>query len=141
MTPNEIALIQSSFAEVAPIKSKAAGLFYRRLFEIAPEVKPLFKGDMEEQGSKLMATLAVAVNGLSNLAEIVPTVEDLARRHVGYGVRAEHYQPVGAALLWTLGQGLGDAWSPEVENAWRKAYGVLADTMIAAAYPDARQTA
>lgn len=141
MTPNEIALIQSSFTKVAPIKSKAAELFYGRLFEIAPEVRPLFKGDMEEQGSKLMATLAVAVNGLSNLAEIVPTVEDLARRHVGYGVRVEHYPPVGAALLWTLGQGLGDAWSPEVENAWRKAYGVLADTMIAAAYPDARQIA
>jgi len=99
MTPNEIALIQTSFAKVAPIKSKAAGLFYRRLFEIAPEVKPLFTDDMEEQGSELMATLAVAVNGLSNLAEIVPTVQDLARRHVGYGVREAHYPPVGAALL------------------------------------------
>jgi nitric oxide dioxygenase len=135
MTPREIALIQESFAKVAPIKQQAARLFYGRLFELAPEVQPLFKGDLETQGNKLMATLAVAVNGLDDLGSVVPVVEELARRHVTYGVRAEHYQPVGEALLWTLGQGLGEACSDEVEAAWAKAYGLLSSTMIAAAYP------
>src|SRR5215469_15391588 len=102
MTPAQIRLIQDSFAKVTPISEQAAALFYGRLFEIAPEVKPLFKGDMTEQGRKLMATLAVVVNGLGDLNSILPAASALAKRHVAYGVTARYYAPVGAALLWTL---------------------------------------
>ncbi|GGF45885.1 hemoglobin [Azorhizobium oxalatiphilum] len=133
MTPSQVELVQSSFAKVVPIADTAAGLFYGRLFEIAPEVKPLFKGDIAEQGKKLMATLAVVVNGLTRLEAIVPAAQVLARRHVAYGVREEHYAPVGAALLWTLEQGLGPDFTPEVKAAWAEAYTLLSGVMIAAA--------
>jgi hemoglobin-like flavoprotein len=109
-------------------------LFYGRLFEIAPEVKPLFKGDMKQQGAKLMATLAVVVNGLSNLQSILPAASALAKRHVGYGVSAADYAPVGAALLWTLEKGLGAQWTPELAAAWGAAYTVLSEYMIGEAY-------
>lgn len=102
MTPEQIKAVQDSFAKVVPISEQAAALFYGRLFEIAPAVKPLFRGDMKEQGRKLMATLAVVVNGLGNLEAILPAASALAKRHISYGVKAAHYAPVGAALLWTL---------------------------------------
>lgn len=137
MDANAIALVRDSFAKVAPIADTAAGLFYGRLFETTPAVKPLFRGDMTEQGRKLMATLAVVVKGLDNLPAIVPVAEALARRHVAYGVLPEHYGSVGAALLWTLGQGLGEAFTPEVEAAWTQAYATLSGVMVAAAYPPA----
>ena len=137
MTADEIALVRDSFAKVVPIAETAAGLFYGRLFETTPEVKPLFRGDMTEQGRKLMATLAVVVKGLDNLPAIVPVAEALARRHVDYGVLPEHYASVGVALLWTLGQGLGEAFTPEVEAAWTQAYTTLSGVMVAAAYPPA----
>src|SRR5262245_7681558 len=108
MTPEQIEDIQASFAKVVPIAPAAAALFYDRLFTIAPEVKPLFKGDIKEQGKKLMSTLAVVVNGLKNLDAVLPVAQQLAVKHVGYGVKAEHYAPVGAALIWTLEQGLKD---------------------------------
>ncbi len=132
MTPNEIQLVKDSFAKVVPIAPQAAELFYGKLFEIAPEVKPLFKGDMTEQGRKLMQILGTAVGSLDRLSEIVPTVQGLGRRHVSYGVRDEHYGKVAEALLWTLGQGLGPAFTAEVKDAWVVAYTVLADTMKAA---------
>jgi hemoglobin-like flavoprotein len=138
MTPEQIDDIQSSFAKVAPIAPAAAALFYGRLFTIAPEVKPLFTGDIAEQGRKLMGTLAVVVNGLANLEAVVPVAQQLAVRHVGYGVKAEHYAPVGAALIWTLEQGLKDDFTPKVREAWMIAYNTLSGVMIAAAYP-ARQ--
>jgi hemoglobin-like flavoprotein len=94
----------------------------------------MFKGDMKEQGQKLMKMIATAVNGLDRLDSIVPAVQDLGRRHVGYGVRPEHYDTVGAALLQTLEQGLGSAFTPEVKQAWATVYGVLAATMKDAAY-------
>lgn len=133
MTPQQIDLVQQSFAKVAPIADVAAELFYGRLFTIAPEVQPMFKGDMAEQGRKLMATLGTIVASLKNLDRVVPTAQVLARRHVGYGVRDEHYAVVGEALLWTLGKGLGDEFTPEVEAAWAAAYGILSSTMIEAA--------
>src|SRR5215470_2979050 len=105
MTPAQVKLVQGSFAEVAPISEQAAALFYGRLFEIAPQVKPLFKGDMTEQGRKLMATLGVVVNGLGDLDTVLPAASALAKKHVGYGVTADDYAPVGAALLWTLERG------------------------------------
>lgn len=133
MTPDQITLIQSSFRKVAPIADQAAALFYDRLFEIAPEVKPLFRGDMAAQGKKLMGTLAVVVQGLDDLESIVPAAETLARRHVGYGVTPAHYRPVGEALLWTLEQGLGDDFTPETRAAWAGAYALLSTVMITAA--------
>jgi hemoglobin-like flavoprotein len=134
MTPDQIELIQQSFAKVAPMSVKAATLFYGRLFAIAPEVKPLFGGNMAEQGRKLMATLAVVVNGLGNLETILPAASVLAKRHVGCGVKASHYVPVGAALLWTLEQGLGTAWTPELAAAWTAAYTTLSGFMVGEAY-------
>src|SRR5215510_16414393 len=107
MTPQQIALGQSTFKSVASIASKAADLFYGQLFQIAPETRPLFPADLSGQKVKLIGMLATAVNNLHQLDAILPTVRDLGARHRGYGVTAEHYTPVGAALLWTLEQGLG----------------------------------
>ena len=134
MTPQQIAMVQQSFAKVAPIADKAAELFYGRLFEIAPEVKPLFAGDMKEQGRKLMATLSTVVGGLTKLDAILPAASALAKKHVAYGVKPAHYEPVGSALLWTLERGLGPAWTPELKEAWIAAYGTLSGFMIAEAY-------
>jgi nitric oxide dioxygenase len=134
MTPGQIKVIQESFAKVAPISEEAAALFYGRLFEIAPEVEALFRSDMTEQGRKLMATLAVVVNGLNNLESILPTVSALAKRHVNYGVKAADYEPVGAALLWALERSLGVHWTPELAAAWSAAYGLLSNFMICEAY-------
>lgn len=134
MTPTQVTLVQDSFAKVAPIADQAAAMFYDRLFEVAPVVKAMFPADLSEQRKKLMATLAVVVNGLSNLDSILPAASALARRHVAYGAKAEHYPAVGSALLWTLENGLGAAWTPEVASAWTAAYGTLSDFMIAEAY-------
>src|SRR6201986_5663207 len=106
MTPDQIKLVQQSFAKVAPISEQAAVLFYDRLFEIAPQVRAMFPNDMTEQRPKLMATLAIVVNGLSNLEMILPAASSLATRHVAYGAKPEHYPVVGSALLWTLEKGL-----------------------------------
>jgi len=133
MTPEQIQLVKSSWAQVVPISDTAAKLFYGKLFELDPTLKPLFKGDMAEQGKKLMRMVGTAVNGLDRLDQIVPAVKDLGVRHVAYGVQDAHYDTVGSALLWTLGQGLGDAFTPDVETAWATAYGLLADTMKCAA--------
>ena len=135
MTPKQIELVQSSFAKVAPISAKAAELFYGRLFEIAPQVKPLFRGPLDEQGRKLMATLGFVVGGLDDVAAVVPAAEMLALRHVKYGVAPDHYAAVGETLIWTLRQGLGGDFTSEVEAAWAAAYALLSQAMIAAAYP------
>ena len=117
MTRDQVKAVQESFAKVAPIAEQAAALFYGRLFETAPAVKLLFRGDMAEQGRKLMATLAVVVNGLGNLEAILPAASALAKRHVAYGVKAADYAPVGEALLWTLERGLHAQWTPELAAA------------------------
>ena len=134
MTPDQVKLVQDSFAKVAPISETAAVLFYDRLFEIAPQVKVMFPADMTEQRRKLMAMLAAVVNGLGNLTSILPAASALAKRHVSYGAKAEHYPVVGAALLWTLEKGLGDGWTPEIAQAWTTAYGTLSGYMISEAY-------
>jgi hemoglobin-like flavoprotein len=134
MTPDQIKLVQQSFAKVAPISDQAAVLFYDRLFEIAPAVKGMFPSDMSEQRRKLMATLAIVVNGLSNLEMILPAASALATRHVAYGAKAEHYPVVGSALLWTLEKGLGADWTADVADAWTAAYDTLSGFMIAQAY-------
>lgn len=134
MTPETRKLVQESFAKVVPIADQAAALFYQNLFAADPALKALFKGDMAVQGKKLMKMIATAVNGLDQLEAIVPAVQDLGRRHVVYGVMPQHYDTVGAALLKTLEQGLGAAFTPEVKQAWTTVYGVLAQTMKDAAY-------
>ena len=134
MTPDHVKLVQESFAKVAPISETAAVLFYDRLFEIAPKVKAMFPTDMTEQRRKLMATLAVVVNDLGNLESVLPAASALAKRHVSYGAKAEHYPVVGSALLWTLEKGLGDGWTPDVAEAWTAAYGTLSGFMISEAY-------
>jgi hemoglobin-like flavoprotein len=134
MTPDQVKLVQESFAKVVPIADQAAGIFYDRLFEIAPSVKSMFTGDMAEQRRKLMTMLAAVVNGLGNLESILPAASALAIRHVSYGAKTEHYPDVGSALLWTLEKGLGDAWTPEVADAWTAAYGTLSGYMISEAY-------
>ena len=134
MTPTQVEMVQKSFSKVAPIADQAAALFYDRLFEIAPDVKPLFRGDMKEQGKKLMGTLAVVVGGLTRLETILPAASGLAKKHVAYGVDATHYAPVGAALLWTFEKGLGPDWTPELAAAWTTAYATLSGYMISEAY-------
>ena len=126
--------VQGTFAKVEPIAPQAAELFYGRLFELDPSLKPMFKGSMEEQGAKLMRMIGIAVRGLNDLGSIVPAVQNLGVRHIEYGVKDEHYDTVGAALLWTLEQGLGDDFTPEVKQAWTDVYTVLATTMKDAAH-------
>lgn len=135
MAPDQVKLVQGSFAKVVPIADQAAEIFYDRLFEVAPAVRSLFHGDMAEQRRRLMATLAVVVNGLNNLPSVLPAASALAKRHVSYGVKPEHYSVVGEALLWTLARGLGPQWSSEVAAAWTAAYATLSGYMIAEAYP------
>ena len=134
VTPDQVKLVQQSFSKVAPISDQAAILFYDRLFEVAPQVKSMFPADMTEQRKKLMATLAVVVGGLSDLTSILPAASALAKRHVAYGAKPEHYPVVGSALLWTLEKGLGDGWTSEVASAWTTAYGTLSGFMISEAY-------
>ena len=129
----QVAIVQSTWLKVLPISDAAAQLFYGRLFEMNPSLKRMFRGDMREQGKKLMHMINAAVNGLSRLERIIPAIQDLGRRHAGYGVKDEHYAAVGAALLWTLGKGLGPDFTPAVKDAWAAVYGVLAKTMQEAA--------
>ena len=133
MTPKQVELVQGTWKKVLPIADTAAELFYTRLFTADPSLKPLFKGDMKAQGRKLMTMIGTAVGGLTKLESIVPAVQDLGRRHGKYGVKEKDYDTVGGALLWTLEQGLGEAFTPEVKDAWATTYGVLAKTMKDAA--------
>jgi hemoglobin-like flavoprotein len=133
VTTEQIKLVRVSWAQVVPIADKAAALFYGRLFELKPSLKLMFKGDMEEQGQKLMRMISIAVDNLDNLDEIVPTIQDLGVKHLDYGVKSSDYDTVGEALLWTMGQGLGDDFTTEVMSAWTDVYGLLASTMKDAA--------
>ncbi len=134
MTPDEKRLVQTTFAQVVPISEQAAALFYGRLFELNPALRSLFKGDMREQGRKLMQVLGTCVSKLDALDEILPAVEDLGKRHATYGVADADYDTVASALLWTLEKGLGPAFTPEVKAAWTTVYTTLAGAMKAAAH-------
>ena len=135
MDRTQIELVQDSFSKVLPIAETAASLFYDDLFETAPEVKPHFtNSEMDEQGRKLMTTLGVVVRGLGNLDMVLPAARQLAVKHLDYGVEAEDYDKVGASLIRTLEKGLGEAFTPEVREAWLAAYAALSDVMIDAAY-------
>ena len=139
VTDAQKSLVQNSFATVATIADDAAVLFYQRLFELDPSLRPMFRADMTEQRKKLMQMLTAAVKGLDRLEQLVPVVKDLGRRHCGYGVTDAHYDTVGKALLWTLQAGLGKAFTPEVKDAWVAVYTLLATTMKDAAR-EARET-
>jgi hemoglobin-like flavoprotein len=134
LTPQQIALVQSSFSTVQPMTATAAELFYKRLFEIEPSVAALFKGDMRQQGRRFMQVLAVAVGSLSNMSTLVPIVQLVGLRHANLGVKAEHYDSVQQALLWTLALILQDEYTDEVRSAWATAYAMLAGIMKEAAW-------
>jgi hemoglobin-like flavoprotein len=133
LTATQKSLVQNSFATIVPIADDAAALFYQRLFELDPSLQGMFRGNMIEQRKKLMQMLTAAVKGLDRIEQLVPVVQDLGRRHIHYGVRDEHYDTVGAALLWTLEMGLGSAFTEETREAWTAVYGLLAATMKEAA--------
>jgi hemoglobin-like flavoprotein len=129
MTPEQVTMVQESFKKVAPIANTVADLFYDRLFEIAPEVRGMFPDDLREQKKKLIGMLGIAVSNLHQFDTIIPAVETLANRHVDYGVKPEHFQPVGAALLWTLERGLGADFTPPLKKAWTDTYVTLSGIM------------
>lgn len=133
MKPDVVSLVQESWKKVEAIAPQAAALFYQNLFSADPTLKALFKGDMEQQGQRLMEMIGLAVSKLDALPEVVPVLQNLAKRHVRYGVKEAHYATVGAALLQTLGQGLGEEFTPAVKDAWANMYGTMAEVMIAAA--------
>ncbi len=132
MTPCQIDLVRTSFASVEPIADVAATIFYRRLFDLDASLRSLFPDDLAAQRKNLMQTLTMVVRGLDRLERIVPGVEALGRRHTGYGVRPEDFETVGAALLETLEEGLGAAFTTDVRDAWAAAYAILAGVMQAA---------
>jgi len=129
VTPEQIRLVQDSWKRIQPEARSFAGLFYSRLFALDPSLRPLFRADLQEQGRKLMATIAAAVDSLARLEDLAPDVRALGRRHAGYGVEEGHYETVGAALIWTLERVLGGGFTREMADAWSAAYGVLADVM------------
>jgi len=126
-------LVQTSFEQVRPIADAAAALFYNRLFELDPTLRPLFKGDMKEQGRKLMDMITLAVKGLDRPEALLPALAALGRRHADYGVNKHDYETVGEALIWTLEQGLGPSFTPDVREAWEAIYGFIAGAMREAA--------
>lgn len=133
ITEKEIEMVQQSWEKCVPIADKAAVLFYGKLFELDPSLRSMFKSDMAEQGKKLMTMITVAVRSLNRLETIVEDVRKLGVRHKDYGVKDEHYDTVGAALLWTLGQALGESFDEELKTAWTKVYTLLATAMKDAA--------
>ncbi len=135
VTESQVKLVQDSWEKVVPIAPQAAELFYGKLFEMDPDLKPLFTSNMEEQGKKLMDMITLAVRGLGDLEKLVPALESLGKKHVDYKVLPEHYDTVGRALLWTLEQGLGpEIFTDDCRDAWAAIYKVMSDTMIAASY-------
>jgi hemoglobin-like flavoprotein len=140
MTPEQMNLVRLSFARMIDIKPEAGRIFYDRLFSIAPQLRPMFKPDIEARADKFIEMLGVAIGLLKNPASLSRTLTDLAHRHRNYGVRDEHYEPVGAALMWTLEETLGDAFTPELVAAWRDLYTLVASAMKRAADPRAAQS-
>lgn len=136
ITATQKKLVQASFAKVEPIADQAADIFYSKLFEFDPKLRNLFKGDMKDQGKKLMATLKIAVKSLDDLDALVPVIQNLAAKHIDYGVTVDDYTPVGNALIYTLKTGLGNEFTPELRTAWIEVYTTLANVMRQHAYPD-----
>ncbi len=142
MTPDQLAIVKRTWAEVVPIADQAVALFYDRLFAIDPALRELFAGtDRRAQHRKLAAALDLAVGALEDFEALRPTLGELGRRHAGYGVADKDYDSVGAALLWTLEQGLGEAWTQDAAAAWSAAYAGIAGAMRAAGAPRRRRLA
>jgi hemoglobin-like flavoprotein len=135
MTPQQIAAVRTSFDLVEPIADQAAALFYDNLFAADPSLRALFRGDIGEQGKRLLQMIGGAVRLLDHPQRLLPALHALGARHAGYGVRDAHYATVGAALLQTLEQGLGDAFTPAVREAWAVMYEIVAREMQRAAQP------
>ncbi len=133
LSNNQKAIVQTTFGQVTDA-DLLASRFYERLFEIDPSTRPLFRHDMAEQRQKLIQTIAVVVNNLGDLNTIVPAIQSLGKRHVAYGVTVSHWESVGSALLWALEDAFGPAFTTEIRHAWASAYGLIAQTAIAAAY-------
>ena len=133
MTTEQIHIIRQTFSLVAPMEDSVATVFYRRLFELGPSLRAMFPPSLVEQGRKLMQMLGAAIGMLDRPQQLISVLESLGKRHAGYGVRDEHYDTVGEALLWTLERGLGPLFTPEVKTAWAALYGVVARTMKNAA--------
>lgn len=129
ITPDQKILVQTSFATVAPHADAAGLLFYRRLFDMDPSLRPLFFGDMSEQGRKLMTMVELTVSGLDRLDELLAVIQALGIRHAHYGVQEAHYDSFAAALLWTLAHELGADFTPDVQDAWLAVYGLLGTVM------------
>lgn len=134
LTDTQITIVQTTFAQVTDADALAAR-FYARLFEMDPSTRPLFRGDMADQRQRLIQMLSVVVNALDHIEQIVPAIEHLGQRHVAYGVTLAHWDSVGEALIWTLAETFGDAFTDEVAMAWTAAYTLIAQTAIAASYP------
>lgn len=137
MNSDQIDLVRTTWRQVATLGDAAGDLFYKRLFQVDPMLRMLFADDLAEQKKKLLRMIGNAVALLDQPDKLVPAVQELGRRHAGYGVKEPHYATVGSALLWTLEQGLGEAWTPEVKDAWLSTYTLLSQTMVQAAYPKA----
>ena len=135
ISPEERMLVQDSFNKVMANSDNAADLFYGYLFEIAPELEPLFaNANMGEQGSKLMNMIAAVVGSLNDFHRVLPALKEMGERHVGYGVKKEHYPLLGESLLWTLEQSLGDEFSPAAKEAWANVYNIIVDVATQEAY-------
>ncbi len=133
MSPETIQSVQDSFKKVVPIAGTAADIFYTRLFEIAPEVRPMFPENMIKQKGKLMQMLGTAVQNLHRLQDVLPAIQELGVKHISYGVKDAHYDIVGSALLYTLEKGLGDSWTSGLKADWTEVYTALATIMKEAA--------
>ena len=133
MNPAQQDLVRTTFARLAVMPEVTGALFYERLFERNPRLRPMFKNDMRLQGVKLMAMLAIIVYNLHQPGEVLPAIRDLGVRHVGYGVKLADYEALAEALLWAFEQALGEDFTPEVRHAWTVCYRELADEMKAAA--------
>lgn len=129
MNTQQIEIVQRTFELAAPMAEEIADRFYERLFTVDPSLRALFRGNMQQQGNKLMTMLALVVRSLDRPETILEPARRLGERHVQYGVQPHHYASVGAALLWTLAQVFGPAFTPEVEEAWTAAYMLLAGVM------------
>jgi hemoglobin-like flavoprotein len=132
MDGQQLALVKTTWQQVIPIADTAADIFYTKLFELDGSLRAMFPSDLTEQKKKLMQTLTLVINSIDNLPAVLPAVQTLGRKHVGYGVKPAHYQTVGAALLATLAVGLGAAFTPEVKAAWTAVYGTLSTAMMKA---------
>ena len=142
MTQKQTELVKSTWSMVAAMDHVAVGqLFYNRLFEIAPQVKPMFRNPIDEQSKKLFAMISYVIAKLDKLDTILAEVAKLAQRHAGYGVQPNHYTIVGEALLWTLERGLAENWTEETKDAWIECYTTLSNAMIASSVQEVHKAA